>query len=161
MKNLDWNCLTFEEISSETLYNILQLRSEVFVVEQECVYQDMDNYDQDALHVIGVLDGNLVCYARILAPGKKYSESSIGRIVNSPDLRGQGYGKVLVNEALTRCEANWPGQGVRISAQHRLMEFYQALGFVAISDTYLEDGIPHIEMLFDANRSVTQSQILD
>ena len=150
MADLDWHCMAFRDLSNEGLYDILKLRSEVFVMEQDCVYQDMDDYDQDGLHVSGTGNGSLLCYARLLSPGKKYAEPCIGRILNSPKIRGQGYGKVLVTKSLEYCAFYWPDQGVRISAQLRLQDFYHGFGFVAVSDSYLEDGIPHIEMLIAA-----------
>lgn len=147
MPELNWHCLDFDRLSPHQLYRILRLRAEVFVVEQVCVYQDLDDYDQVALHLCGSGEQSLDCYARLLPPGAKYQEASIGRIISRPALRRQGLGKILVRQALDQCASAWPGIAVRISAQQRLEDFYLGFGFQTVSAPYLEDGIPHVEML--------------
>lgn len=147
MVKLKWQCLTFHSLSSSQLYKILQLRSAVFVVEQACIYQDLDDVDQDAMHLCGSLDNQLLCYARLVPPGIKYEEPSIGRIISDLSVRRSGYGRAVVARAIEICEDIWPAQGIRISAQQRLENLYQEFGFNTVSEPYLEDGLPHIEML--------------
>ncbi len=147
MNRVSWHIAEFNKLNPVQLYAALQLRTEVFVMEQNCVFQDMDGCDQDFLHLLGDVDGDLICYARIAAPGIKYSEAVIGRVITHPTLRGKGYGKELMREAVRHCEALWPGAGIKISAQQHLEAFYQDSGFLTVSDPYDEDGIPHVEML--------------
>ena len=147
MQDIEWSCLEFQQLSAAGLYSILQLRSEVFVLEQNCAYQDMDDYDQPAWHVIGRLDEKLVCYARLLPPGLKYDSASIGRVVTKQAIRRGGYGKALMQQSLSYCGEYWPDASITVSAQQYLEEFYQTLGFETVSEPYLEDGIPHLEML--------------
>lgn len=146
MPVIKWTCQPFAQLHLATLYSILRLRTEVFVVEQNCVYQDMDNYDQQALHLCGMADAQLLAYARLLAPGVKYPDASIGRVVTAPGARGTGRGREVVARAIMQCEGLWPEAGITLSAQHHLEKFYSSLGFKAVSDSYMEDGIPHIEM---------------
>ena len=145
-----WTCRRFGDLSREELYRILQLRAEVFIVEQDCVYQDVDGFDLDALHVMGQRtagdDIELVCYSRLLPPGAKYVGASIGRVVTQRSARGGGNGKTLMLKALAYSRENWPASAITISAQHYLQKFYEELGFEALSDPYSEDGIPHIRM---------------
>lgn len=147
---INWSCLRFDELNTENLYQILQLRSEVFVVEQDCVYQDMDGFDQEGLHVMGMLstgdEAQLVCYARLLPPGAKYEGASIGRVVTKKSARGDGVGKALMLNSLAFCEENWPDKAITISAQQYLQKFYTELGFETLSEPYDEDSIPHIRM---------------
>jgi len=147
---LVWTCSRFRDLSREDLYRALQLRAEVFIVEQDCVYQDVDGFDLDALHVMGQrVSGDeieLVCYSRLLPPGAKYEGASIGRVVTKSSARGGGNGKTLMLKALAYCQENWPAIAVTISAQQYLQKFYEELGFEALTDTYDEDGIPHIRM---------------
>lgn len=145
--DLHWGCYPFESLTLDQLYLVLKLRSTVFVVEQECVYQDLDGLDQQAWHVLGIGDMGLVCYARLLPPGCKYQEPAIGRVISAPAVRGTGLGRLLVQQAVAHCHELWPLQGIRISAQQHLEQFYCDLGFATVSAPYLEDGIPHVEML--------------
>ena len=137
----------FDELSAEQLYELLHLRATVFIVEQQCVYQDLDNKDQQSLHVLGYHAENLVAYARILPPGLSYEEASIGRVVTSPQARKHGFGKALMREAILLCRHRYDGAWIRISAQTYLLAFYSELGFETVGDPYLEDGIPHVEMI--------------
>ena len=137
----------FNELSTHELYVILQLRSEVFVVEQDCVYQDLDNKDLDAYHVLGVLDKEIVAYARIFKPGDYFLESSIGRIVVKKEFRKFQYGYKLVENSIQFIENNLQQNTILISAQSYLTKFYNSLGFIRVGEEYLEDGIPHIKML--------------
>jgi len=142
-----WTDKKFEHLTSHELYAILQLRCEVFVVEQNCVFLDMDDKDQVSHHLMAWQDNKLVAYARIVPPGISYGEFSIGRIVSSPAVRKQGIGRVLVNKSI-QLAYNLHGKGImRIGAQYYLRGFYESFGFEKASDIYLEDGIEHIEML--------------
>ncbi len=144
---LHWQTLSFHSLSNLQLYSMLRLRSEVFVVEQNCIYQDLDNYDQDAHHVIATNpEHEVVCCARIIAPGIKYKGASIGRIVTSPSLRATGQGKNLLAQAVSACESLHGACDISISAQQHLERFYNDFGFVTQSDPYLEDDIPHVCM---------------
>jgi ElaA protein len=137
----------FNELSTHELYAVLQLRAEVFVVEQDCVYQDLDNKDLDAYHVLGVLDTKIVAYARIFKPGDYFLESSIGRIVVKKEFRKFQYGYQLVQNSIQFIENNLQQNKILISAQSYLTKFYNSLGFTQVGEEYLEDGIPHIKML--------------
>lgn len=142
--------LLFNELTPKLVYRLLKLRSEVFVVEQNCVYQDMDDLDllPETRHLLFQEDQNITAYARILAPGASYSGfSSIGRIVTAPDTRGTGLGHTLVETAITECLALWPQYPIKIGAQSHLTGFYGKHGFTAYGDEYIEDGIPHIHMI--------------
>jgi ElaA protein len=125
----------------------LVARSAVFVVEQNCAYQDADGYDLDAEHVIAWSGDEVAAYLRVLAPGTKLPERSLGRIITTQAFRGTGLGRQLVVHALERLDAAFPAQPLRIGAQARLKHFYESFGFRQASDVYMEDGIPHIEML--------------
>ncbi len=146
MSELQWKCTGFNELSPHQLYSILRLRMDVFVMEQDCAYQDMDNCDQDALHVTAMQDAELLCYARLLPPGVKYQTVSIGRVITQKSIRRDGFGKRLMSKSLEYCQQYWPGETITISAQQHLEKFYCELGFVTESEPYLEDGIPHIQM---------------
>ncbi len=145
---LKWKFNYYNELSIDELYAILQLRSEVFVVEQNCIYQDADSKDSTSFHLSGWDGGTLVAYCRILPPGASYKEASIGRVVSSPHYRNKGYGKQLMKEAIIHTLTQFNCKTIKISAQLYLQKFYEQLGFLQISESYLEDNIPHIEMLF-------------
>ena len=149
MQDMQWRCLEFGSLSGELLYAVLQLRTEVFVMEQNCAYQDMDGNDQAALHVTGHLDAELVCYARVLPPGLKYTGASIGRVITAIKFRGGGYGRQLMSVAIEYCHQHFAGESITLSAQQQLEDFYLSMGFVSVSEPYMEDGIPHIEMLMN------------
>ena len=118
-------------------------------MEQECIYQDIDNSDQVAVHMLGRHEEKLVCYARLLPPGEKYPAASIGRVVTSQRERRGGHGNQLMARSIAYCEEKWPGKGLTISAQQYLESFYQEMGFVTASSPYLEDGIAHVRMTRD------------
>jgi ElaA protein len=145
---MEWRWHRFADIGVDKLHDALQLRSRVFVLEQgPCL--DIDGHDRAAWHLLGHDPPNrLVAYLRVVDPGVKYDEPSIGRVVTAPEVRGSGLGRALMREGLTGCARHWPGRAVRISAQARLQRFYAGLGFVAVGDEYLEDDIPHLEMLW-------------
>ena len=144
---IKWLTKKFSDLSATQLYEILQLRAEVFVVEQTCYYQDVDGKDFESLHVCGYENNKLVAYARIVQAGVSYAEISIGRVVVSAIKRGEGVGEILMKESLIQVFTHFGNQSVRISAQSHLAKFYGDLGFKPTGKAYLEDGIPHIEML--------------
>jgi ElaA protein len=142
-----WSWTRFEDLGVYPLYDILALRCRVFVLEQGA-FLDPDGADPYSWHLQGRDEaGVLQAYLRGVDPGIKYAEPSIGRVLTSPETRGTGLGRALMLEGLARCTAQWPGQALRISAQARLRAFYAGLGFEAVGDEYIEDGIPHVEML--------------
>lgn len=136
----------FKELSTVELYNLLQLRSEVFVVEQNCVYQDIDGKDEKALHVLGYYQGDLAAYARLFNKGYYFDETSIGRVVVSPKYRDKKFGHDLMKTAIEAISKFYNEKEITISAQEYLQKFYESHGFVKISEMYLEDDIPHIRM---------------
>lgn len=144
---IQWQVKTFSELSPEELYQLLRLRSEVFVVEQNCPYLDMDNADQQALHLLGYTTEGLAAYTRLFAPGIKSGMASIGRVVTAPFARGCGLGRQLMERSIAEVEAQWGEGPIWIGAQLYLQKFYESLGFIKKSDIYLEDNIPHIEMV--------------
>ena len=142
----NWSVKSFENLSLNELYSVLQLRSEVFVVEQNCVYQDIDFKDQKALHLLGKIDETVVAYSRIFKPNDYFEQASIGRVVIAAKYRNNKWGYQLMSEALAAIKSQFNETSITISAQLYLKEFYQNVGFVATSETYLEDDIPHIQM---------------
>lgn len=142
-----WELKKFEELTPHQLYSILQLRNEVFVVEQNCVFQDADNKDQDAHHLMGWKDSKLVAYSRIIPAGIAYEFASIGRVVTSPAERRNGTGKMLMEEAIEAATRLFGHVSIKLGAQLYLKKFYESFGFVQSSNIYIEDGIPHIEMI--------------
>jgi ElaA protein len=138
---------TFEELTNNELYELLQLRSEVFVVEQHCVYQDLDGKDQIALHVLGKKDGSIVAYTRIFRPGDYVQEANIGRVVVRQDQREFGFGREIMKASIEAVEQRLNESTVHVSAQAYLEKFYKSLGFEQFGEEYLEDGIPHIGMV--------------
>jgi ElaA protein len=138
----------FNELTTLQLYEILKLRIEVFVVEQKCWYQDLDDKDKEAIHLMGWENNQLCCYARILASGVSYKdEASIGRVVTTEQMRNNGSGQKLMKEAINQCQMIYPACDIMISAQSYLINFYKKFGFITIGEQYLEDNIPHIGML--------------
>ena len=145
---ITWQCKPFNELRAAELYRCMQLRSAVFVVEQNCVYLDPDGKDEYALHVMGWSGGELVAYARILPAGVSYEEISIGRVATSAAVRGTGAGVILMQKTLENIQRVFGNEPVRISAQSYLLRFYERFGFKRTpKDEYLEDDIPHVEML--------------
>jgi ElaA protein len=144
--NLEWKIKRFDALSSQELYNLLQLRSEVFVVEQNCVYQDIDGKDEKAIHLIGEDNGKIVAYARLFKPNDYFEQASIGRVVVKKSYRVKKLGHLLMREAIQVIETHFEETKITISAQLYLKKFYESHGFVQTSEMYLEDDIPHIEM---------------
>ena len=149
MTNLVWKIKSFSELSAEEIYKILNIRQEVFVVEQECYYLDADNYDQKAIHLWAEKNGDIVAYLRIFREGIKYPEASIGRVLTSKSVRGESLGKTLVAFSLQIIFNKFRSKSIRISAQDYLIKFYSDFGFVDTGKKYLEDDIPHTEMIFE------------
>ena len=141
------NTKTFNNLNIEELYEILRLRAEVFVVEQDCVYQDIDNKDKKALHVLGMKNGRLIAYTRCFKPGDYFDEASIGRVVVDAKERKYGYGHDILKESINRIEKTFNTTTIKLSAQQYLTKFYESHGFNQVGEGYLEDGIPHIAML--------------
>ena len=147
IETITWQRIAYDALTAPQLYAILQLRSEVFVVEQNCVYQDIDGADAQAVHVMGWAESSLLAYARCLPLGVKFAEASIGRVITCATLRGTGAGPVLMQQAIDCVHQHWGAQPIRIGAQAHLVKFYGKLGFAPASALYVEDGIPRIEML--------------
>lgn len=144
---LDIQTKNFSELNTKELYMLLQLRSEVFVVEQQCIYQDIDSKDEDALHVLGFINNRIVAYTRIFKPGDYFDEPSIGRVVVSEKERAHGYGYSIMKAAIKEIEERFKTSEIKISAQTYLKGFYNNLNFYQVGKGYLEDGIPHIAMI--------------
>ena len=150
MNNITWKVKSFVNLTSKELYEILKIRHEVFVVEQTCYYLDADGYDEVALHIWAEKDSKIVAYCRIFDKGIKYHEASIGRVLTHPEHRALKLGKTLVSIGLEAIETRFKTREVRISAQDYLITFYENFGFKDTGKKYLEDDIPHTEMLKDS-----------
>lgn len=144
---ISWKCARFAELSALEVHDILRARSAVFVVEQDCVFQDVDGADPLSWHLVGRAQGPLLAYCRLLPPGVKFAEPSIGRVLTTEPARRSGVGRLLMREAVARASALWPGMALRIGAQVYLERFYGEFGFEKCSEPYDEDGILHIQML--------------
>jgi len=142
-----WRLMAFDDLRVSELYAALSLRSEVFVVEQQCIFQDMDGADPKAMHLLGVQQGELQAYARCFEAGVKFPEASFGRVLTRQSARGKGLGHVLIEQAISAINQVWGPQAIRVGAQMQLTDFYAKHGFVATGTHYLEDGIAHLEML--------------
>ncbi len=146
--NISWTCKSFPDLTVDELYAILQLRSEVFVVEQNCVFLDMDDKDQKSWHVCGWQNERLIAYTRLVPPNVAYTYPSIGRVVTSPLARRSGVGRKLMEYSMEKIFSLFGKQTIKIGAQLYLKSFYESLGFSQSSEIYLEDGIEHIQMIF-------------
>ena len=144
---LNWVLKKFDELTTAELYTIMRLRNEVFVVEQNCAYQDADDIDQLSWHLAGYDGDKLAAYTRIIPPGISYEMPGIGRVVTSPAYRRSGIGRILMNISIEKTFRLFNCDSIKIGAQLYLKKFYESLGFETCSDQYLEDGIPHIKML--------------
>ncbi len=147
MTSVIWKIQPFDQLSAQQLYKILKIRQEVFVVEQTCPYLDTDGFDEKALHLWGEINGEIIAYCRIFAPHVKYLEASLGRVLTHPNFRSSSFGKNLVKIAIEIIETRFPHHSIKISAQDYLLRFYQSFGFIETGLKYLEDDIPHSEML--------------
>jgi ElaA protein len=145
---IHWKLCAFDALSLQELYDLLQLRTEVFVVEQQCLFQDMDGTDAQALHLLGLRGQQLVACARCFPAGIKFTEAGIGRVITRSNVRGTGLGHVLIDKAIESVGTVWGKQAIRIGAQARLKDFYSGHGFVDVERPYLEDGIEHLEMVW-------------
>lgn len=146
---MNWQICSFEQLTREQLYRLLALRCQIFVVEQDCAYQDPDGLDtrSEVLHIMAWDQSQLLASGRILGPGVQTAEHVwIGRLAVTPGARGQGLARKLMQEAISAARVNWPGYPLRLSGQVYIRDFYASLGFVPVSDEYLEDGIPHQDM---------------
>ena len=148
--DLQWRTLAFDELNRDQLYAVLRLRQQVFVVEQESLYLDLDNLDQSAVHMLVLAGDNLLAYQRCLPPGLSYPESALGRIVVAPEARGRDLGRELVRRGIAYTLEHWPHSDICINAQCYLERFYRESGFTTEGGEYMEDGIPHIRMRFNA-----------
>jgi ElaA protein len=150
-EQLHWSLVHYDRITPEDLYDLLLLRQRVFVVEQRCAFLDMDGVDRFCWHLLGrraMPDASpLAAYLRIVPPGRRFDEPSIGRVVTAPEVRRTGLGKVLMLEGIRLTKELYPGQAIKLSAQRYLENFYGSLGFVVSGEPYDEDGIPHIKMI--------------
>jgi len=146
---INWSFKKFDNLTSHELYSVLQLRNEVFVVEQNCVFQDADNKDQDSHHLMGWDNEMLVAYSRVVPSGIAYdSFPSIGRVVTSPKMRRTGIGKILMWQSIEELQKLFGKSSIKLGAQLYLKKFYESLRFRQVSDVYLEDNIPHVKMLY-------------
>ena len=143
---LQWKIKSFEDLSTNQLYDILKLRSEIFVVEQNCVYLDIDGKDKLALHLFGEFEGKIVAYSRLFKAGISFDNASIGRVVVDANYRDRKWGHHLMCEAISGIKSNFGESKITIGAQLYLKKFYESHGFIQTSEMYLEDDIPHIEM---------------
>ena len=149
---LTWTCEGFEQLGAVRLYALLRLRSEVFVVEQNCAFLDLDGLDEGALHLAAWRGAEPVAYARLLAPGVKAPTPTISRVITAPSARGTGLGHELNAQALAACERLWPQRSLTLFAQAHLQGFYSRAGFVGVGEEFMEDGIPHREMQKEAKQ---------
>lgn len=145
---IQWQRLPFAQLCTQQLYELLKLRVDVFVVEQNCPYPELDGHDTKAgvQHLLGYQDGQLVACCRLLPAGTTYENVSIGRVATLKSARGKGLGHQLLSQALAHCQQLWPDAAIEIGAQQHLEPFYQQHGFHTTSEMYLEDGIPHVDM---------------
>ncbi len=153
---IQWNCKAFDNLKPIELYQVIRLRNEVFVVEQNCVFQDADNKDQGCLHLMGYINNELAAYTRLAPAGYIYDEMSIGRVITSPAYRSKGLGFTLMQQSIEQCRKLFGETSIKIGAQYHLKKFYTSFGFKQISDIYLEDGIEHIYMLLNENEYQTK-----
>lgn len=142
----------FNELTLEELYEIFRLRSEVFVVEQECIYNDIDGKDIDSLHVMIKDSGRIEAYLRVIKPGVSYEDCSLGRVLVAKEARGKGLARRIVREGIDCITKDWNERKITIGAQEYLKEFYGSFGFKAVSDVYIEDGIPHLDMRYEEDQ---------
>lgn len=152
-----WRFARYPDLSPAEIHDVFRARIEVFVLEQACPFQDLDGLDPASWHLFTASDGEIDAYCRLVPPGTKFAEPSIGRVITTKRARGTGLGRELMREALARAQALWPGRGIRIAAQAHLERFYGEFGFVRASEPYDEDGILHIDMLRAADRGREQA----
>ena len=142
-----WEIKRFEELTLNELYGLLRLREQVFIIEQDCVYPDLDNKDQKAVHILGKSNGEIIAYSRIFKSGDYFETASIGRVVTDKNFRNQKLGYVLMQKSIEAVKSQFNEDFITISAQCYLLGFYGSLGFEPVGEEYLEDGIPHKRMI--------------
>lgn len=151
---LHWQWRPFAELTGTQLYQVLQLRQQVFVVEQRCCYSDIDDWDQDARHLLGSnADGQLLAYIRVFAPNVRFTEASIGRVLTSVIVRGNGLGHELIRRGVEYCSQEFGAVPIRIAAQAHLKQFYRSHGFQVVGAEYPVDDIPHVDLVRTPNES--------
>jgi ElaA protein len=143
---LDWQSKAFDRLTVNELYDVMRLRIAAFIVEQQCCYQDADGLDISCWHLLGRTSAEIVGYLRVLRPGQRYAEASVGRLAVDKRYRGTGLGRQLAEEGLRLVNRLYPGQPLRVTAQQYLERFYESFGFVRVGEPFSEDGIPHVEM---------------
>ncbi|WP_077324344.1 GNAT family N-acetyltransferase [Virgibacillus siamensis] len=148
---MEWIIKSFSDLSTQELYALLKARVDVFVVEQECPYPELDNYDQQAMHYFLKVNNEIAANVRILPAGSKFEDVSIGRVLVTEKFRGNGYAKQLMKRSIEFAAAEWNAPKIQIQGQEYLKKFYRELGFKQVSASYLEDGIPHIDMNWEGN----------
>ncbi|ASK61294.1 GNAT family N-acetyltransferase [Virgibacillus phasianinus] len=149
---MEWHLKEFKDLSNNELYGIMKARVDVFVVEQECAYEEIDNYDQTAIHYFLTVENEIAAYVRILPSHTKYEEVSIGRVLVTKNFRGNGYAKMIMKKAIQYVTDVWKVHTIKLQAQQYLHRFYSELGFLQHSDVYLDDDIPHIDMFWRNNQ---------
>ena len=157
---MHWHFARFDDLSARDVHDLFQARVAVFVLEQKCPFQDVDGADPSCWHLIGRIEagrGEVLAYARLVPPGVKYAEPSIGRVLTTAAARGTGAGRALMKEAVARAEALWPNHAIRIGAQRYLERFYGDFGFATVSEPYDEDGILHVEMVRPARAAAARA----
>ena len=155
--SIAWRFAPFAELAPREVHDLYRLRAAIFVVEQKCAFQDIDGVDPECWHLLGYEQGDLLAYARLVPPGTKFAEPSIGRVITATAVRRTGMGRELMRESLRRAEKLWPNRAIRIGAQRHLERFYMDFGFVTASEPYDEDGILHVEMLRPASTIADRS----
>jgi len=149
---MQWKIKPFDALSCREVYELLKLRSKIFVVEQKCLFLDMDDFDYQSYHLLGMEQDRLVAYVRIAPPGVIYEEGSIGRVVADASARTKGIGRIMMKKALDHYDEMFPGQPNKIMAQYYLILFYESLGYVKKGNPYWEDQILHIDMLRNSTK---------
>ncbi|WP_217587336.1 GNAT family N-acetyltransferase [Lentibacillus saliphilus] len=145
---MNWHLKSFEELTNDQLYKIMKARVDVFVVEQSCPYPELDDYDQIAMHYFLEIDQNIAAYVRLMPANSRYELASIGRVIVTKPYRHNGYARDIMEKAKAYIVQEWQETQIKIQAQQYLQNFYESLGFEQISDMYLEDNIPHIDMVW-------------
>lgn len=154
---MEWSIKSFGELGGADIYRILQARVQVFMLEQACLYPELDGKDMACYHLLAQKDSMVTAYCRLVPPGVSYPQASIGRVLVHPDYRGQGLAQELMSRALAFLTEEWNEAGVQIQAQQYLRHFYGSFGFQAVSDVYLDDGIPHVDMILGSGHSDRRS----
>lgn len=149
---MNWTTYRFDELTARKLYEILKLRVDVFIVEQNCPYPELDGLDQESIHLAYTENERILAYARLVPAGVKYGQPSIGRVIVHPDARSRGLAKELLTRSIDYIFSEWEPQEIQLQGQVYLQKFYESFGFVAVSDAYDEDGIPHVDMKLAKNK---------